>query len=604
MIKTHQSQYIRRVACLVFTALVFSLPVFGGASANSREFVRHLRYLSSDELKGRGNSTPEIHKAAEYIAENFKALGLRPAGTDGYYQHFEVTTGHHLGPGNWIKAATPGNAYQFEMNKDYVLLSFGPDDGIAGTVVFAGFGITAPEYHYDDYASVDVRGKVVLIFEHEPQEETETGPFGGRQLTPHSAVSSKALNAKHHGAIGVLIMPDSYNHSKQPAPPGLPSKAVLEDFGVPTAYVTEAAGQRLIEASRRNLPEIHRSIHGHLTPYSFGLSGVTAEFGVDVTRVRSKVENVMGLLPGESDQYLILGAHYDHLGLGDSSSLSPDRMGEVHNGADDNASGTSGLLQLAQDFSGLRLKRNLLFIAFAGEEIGLLGSRHFTEHPTVPLEKVMAMINMDMIGRSQGKLVIGGVGTAEEFKQILQELEGTVPLEFNYSQTARGASDHFSFSLKKIPVLFFFSGLHSDYHKPTDDFEKIELERTEQILSVIRQTVTSVAELTTPLHYVDLGSEPAIPSGPNRGYGPRFGSLPDMGWESGGVRFSDVTAGSPAQKSGIHAGDILVEFDGKKIDNLYDFTYLLRAKNAGDTVQVVVLRDGKPLKVSVTLENR
>ena len=292
----------------------------------------------------------------------------------------------------------------------------------------------------------------------------------------------------------------------------------------------------------------------------------------------------------------------------EKNSLAPASVGQVHNGADDNASGTAGLLQLARELAGSQPRYNLLLVGFAGEEMGLLGSSHYVEGPLIPLEDTIAMLNMDMIGRSTGQLMIGGVGTAKEFKGILDELAVDSPLEFKLAETPRGSSDHTSFSVKQVPILFFFSGLHGDYHKPSDDWNKIEITRSYQILDVVRGVVNRLDQLADPPQFVDLGggADPhARPvTGRAGGYGPSFGSIPDMGYEEGGVRFAEIRSGTPAHKAGIKGGDILVEFDGKTIDNLYDFTYALRARSPGDEIKVVVRRGARTLVFQVVLEAR
>ena len=313
----------------------------------------------------------------------------------------------------------------------------------------------------------------------------------------------------------------------------------------------------------------------------------------------------MGFLPGQTDKIIIIGAHYDHLGLGATGSLAPEFIDQIHNGADDNASGTAVLLQLAQDFSrGSPLQQGLLFIAFAGEELGLLGSRYYTEHATMPLEKTVAMINMDMIGRSQGKLLLGGVGTAAEFRGILDEVQTTSPLQFSYTNSSRGSSDHLSFSSKKIPVLFFFSGLHNDYHRPSDDWERINVQTIQQILEVVRSTVHRLLELNQAFQYVEVGRGPERAR--RRGGRRRtwFGSLPDTEWSLGGVRFEQILGEAPAARAGLKDGDVLVRFDGRTIRSLRQFIRALGTKIPGDKVDVAVLRDGELIETTVILGSR
>jgi hypothetical protein len=320
---------------------------------------------------------------------------------------------------------------------------------------------------------------------------------------------------------------------------------------------------------------------------------------------------VLAYLPGKSDEYIIVGAHYDHLGYGNADSLAPSQIGQIHPGADDNASGTSGVLELARLFAPYKgqLPRGILFMSFAGEELGLLGSAHWAQQPTHPLDKAIAMLNMDMIGRIKDKKVyIGGVGTGSTFQSILTADAKNSAFQFEYSAGGYAASDHTSFVARRIPVLFFFSGLHSDYHKPSDTWDKINAPDAARLLDFIAGVIAQLDTAAARPKFITVAAEDphsgVTGSGGGGGYGPWFGSIPDFGQSENGVRFSDVQPGSPAAKAGFKAGDVLVDFGGKPIHNLYDFTDALRASKVGDVVNVTVLRDGKPLKASVNLAQR
>jgi hypothetical protein len=314
---------------------------------------------------------------------------------------------------------------------------------------------------------------------------------------------------------------------------------------------------------------------------------------------------------------MFLGAHYDHLGRGNFDSLAPSQIGQIHPGADDNASGTAGLLELARRLAPMKgkpgkLHRGILFISFAGEELGLLGSAHWVEHPTRPIDKAVAMLNMDMIGRiKDDKVFIGGVGTGSTFKSALETAEKLEAAQkkasFNieYSPGGYSSSDHTSFVTKKIPVLFFFSGLHSDYHKPSDTWDKINAASAVRLLDLVDDVTQQLDDAgARPQFIAVVEDKPAGGVAAGGGYGPYFGSIPDFGQVETGVKFSDVKPGSPAAKAGLKGGDILVQFGDKPIKNLYDFTDALRRSKIGDVVEVKVLRDGKPLTATVTLEQR
>jgi Zn-dependent M28 family amino/carboxypeptidase len=336
---------------------------------------------------------------------------------------------------------------------------------------------------------------------------------------------------------------------------------------------------------------------------------MNATLAVGIENTHANVNNVLAYLPGKTDEYVILGAHYDHLGRGTFDSLAPSQIGQIHPGADDNASGTAGLLELARMLAPLKgqLQRGILFASFAGEEIGLLGSAEWVKQPTKPLDKAVAMLNMDMIGRiKDGKVYIGGVGTGSSFQKVLDQAKGDSQLKFELSQGGYASSDHTSFVAKRIPVLFFFSGLHSDYHKPSDTWEKINPTDAASLLNVVARAAVDLASASDrPTFVVVAENNPhsGVSSG-GGGYGPYFGSIPDFGQTENGVKFSDVKPGSPAAKAGLKAGDVLIQFGDKAIKNLYDFTDALRRSKVGDVVPVTVLRDGKELKVDVKLEQR
>ena len=307
-------------------------------------------------------------------------------------------------------------------------------------------------------------------------------------------------------------------------------------------------------------------------------------------------------------EWIVIGAHYDHLGLGDKNSMAQSEVGKIHHGADDNASGTAGVLELARLVQRNRqaFKRSVLFMTFAGEELGLFGSSHFVNHPTVPLDSIAAMINMDMIGRLANRpLNVMGAGTSPDLKTWVTEANKETGLNVAFSDGGHDGSDHISFNGKQIPILFFFSGLHSDYHRPSDTADKIDAKGAILVLSIVAGAAERMAGAPAKPQYTEV-KEDRPPGGGGGGgaYGTYFGSVPDFRDDLSGVLFADVHADSPAGKAGLKAGDLLVEFAGEPIKNLYDFTDALGAKKPGDVVAVVVKRNGQSVKVNVTLEVR
>ncbi len=365
-----------------------------------------------------------------------------------------------------------------------------------------------------------------------------------------------------------------------------------------------------MKAEGRDLREIEAGIDKDLQPRSFAMAKLNVDLSVDIQHDTRTVHNVEAYLPGSTSEYVVIGAHYDHLGLGDEHSLAPSQIGQIHPGADDNASGTAGVIELARYFSKQpKPKRGILFLTFAGEELGLLGSSWYVNHPLLPLSDAVAMINMDMIGRIRdGKVYVNGTGTGSTLAKLIADTKPPDGFHFDLSENlGYGGSDHMSFTIKSVPVLFFFSGLHGDYHKPSDTADKINAVDAAKLLAYVAEVEQRLSEAPDRSQFIRV-AEPQEPvsgaAGSGSGYGPNFGSIPDFDEPPKGVRFADVRDGTPAAKAGLKAGDILIEFDGKEIGNLYDFTYALRAHKPGDEVLVKVLRGSQTIEAKVLLTER
>jgi len=614
---------IRR-AMILGTAIMagVALARMGGAAVvakspepfSPRLFRDQIRFLASDKLQGRANGSPGLELAARYIAGHFRKAGLQPAGDRGtYFQRFTMTIGSKLtGKNEAVYHIGPAST-RLAVEKDYVPISFSAEGTFDAPVAFAGYGITAPEYHYDDYQGLDVTDKVVIVLRHEPQETDEKSVFEGKDFTTHSEIIRKAINARNHGAAGMILVNDTGNH------PGKEDELIPfgtsfgpEEMKFAALQVKAEKVDEWLKPSGHSLDELRQAIDRDLSNHSFSFDASSRlKFSIGITRTRRAVANVIGRLQGGdpklSEQAIVIGAHYDHLGLGDGHSLAPKEIGQIHHGADDNASGTSGLLELAAGLAERRskLKRSFIFIAFAGEEAGLLGSNFYTQHPAVPLDQTIGMLNLDMIGRvSKNTLYFGGTGTSPDFKQMVEEANRNVGFNIKYSASGYGSSDHMSFTVHQVPVFFFFSGLHADYHKPSDTWDKIDAEDGVKVVQLAAAVARELDQVDEKPLFVRVAEPAGHGMGGGGGYGPYFGSIPDMAESSGGVRFADVRDGSPAGKAGFKGGDVLIEFGGREIDNLYDFTYALREHKAGDKVVVTVLRDGQRLTREVTLEVR
>jgi len=572
----------------------------------------HVFFLAGPELKGRGTGTPEIDQAADYIAKQFAKAGLEPLAEKSYFQKFSVTVGARLGKRNRVETLLGAERRAAKPAEEFLPLNFSDSGTARVPVVFAGYGITAPEFGYDDYFHLDVKGAAVIVLRHEPQEDDEKSVFAGRQLTTHAEIVSKAINARNQGARAMILVNDPLPHADEPDTlVRFGTLAGPDNAGLLVIQVKRAVADEWLASGGRTLADLQKQIDAGLQPQSFRLSGLEIEIGVEVERLSGAAKNVAGVIRGADpklkEEAIIIGAHYDHLGTGTRSSLAPSQAGEIHPGADDNASGTAALLELARVISERRkeLRRSVIFLAFSAEELGLLGSAHYTKNPLWPLERTAAMINLDMVGRARDtKIHVGGIGTSPAFERVLAEARRD-GLEITPAGSGGfGSSDHQSFYVKNIPVLFFFSGLHADYHKPSDLPDRIQYEGLARVAELAYHTARGIDALGERPQFVRVAEPRPATGGGGPGYGAYFGSIPDMGEEVNGVKFADVRDGSPAAQAGLKAGDLLVEFAGKEIKNLYDFTYALRSHRPGEEVLVTVLRGSERLSVTVKLGRR
>jgi hypothetical protein len=649
-------------------------------AAVERRLDEAIRYLASDELEGRGLATKGINDAADYLAEQFRAIGLNADLYNGTpFQVFETTISSKLGPAenNHARLVPQGNGEKIDwkLGKDFQPLGVGGSAEFDLPLVFAGYGISVKagkgegeDFSYDDYDGVDVKGKAVIILRHEPQQLNPHSPFDGTRDSRHAPIARKISNAYQHGAEAVLLVTDDVEIRKKVeeavkayqkaldavAKANEEFKAVEKPSGEDIdahrkkidALLTRAktAGEK-IEAERdplfafdrggdatesRRFPVLHvrreaidgavkaalgaslgeleQRIDKDLKPQSRELVGWRLAGRTDVERVEVPIKNVIAVLEGEgprSNETIVVGAHYDHLGRGESGSAAPGSK-EIHNGADDNASGTVAMLEVARRLAARekKLPRRVVFIAFTGEERGLLGSAKYVHDPLFPIENTVAMLNMDMVGRMKNdELVVYGTGTASEFDGLVDTLNAEHGFKIKREAGGFGPSDHSSFYAMKIPVLHFFTGLHNDYHRPSDDSDEVNLSGIRRVSEMVTQAAVKIAETEPRPTYVSVAREGFRRGDQPMGDRPYFGSIPNLGGgDEDGYAIQGVSGGGPAEKAGLKGGDVIVRFGDSKIGNLADFDSALRKYKGGDTVPVVVRRDGQDVKLEVTLE--
>ena len=574
-----------------------------------------VEFLASDALEGRLTGSPGARRAADYIAARLQALGLAPLGTGtGFFHPFHFTAGVEAIPAK-TSLAVADKAFQAETN--FRPLAFSADGEVEGEVVFAGYGLSVPGPSgegYDSFADLDLTDKIALVLRYVPEDL----PAARRQeLNRYAGLRYKALLARERGAKAILV-------ATGPTAPNAGALAPmrfdnsLADSGIVAMSVDLTVAEHLFAASGKNLREVQAALDQERPHFqgAFPL-GVNAAVSVGVERIEQPDRNVVALLPptaparsedGETAppaEYVLVGAHYDHIGRGAVGSLADkDEQGEVHNGADDNASGTAVVLRLAQQLSQAETRRRGVVFAFwSGEELGLVGSSRFAADPPVPLGEVVAYLNFDMVGRLRdNKLIVQGVGSSNLWRRLIERHNVPAGFALVLQDDPYLPTDTTSFYPKNVPVLSFFTGSHENYNKPSDDAHTLNYQGMERIASFAAALVEDLAARPDRPDYATV--ERAAAQGSRDGLRAYLGTVPDYATEGTGVKLSGVRGGSPADKSGLRRGDVIVEFGGQTIANIYDYTFALDAVRIGEPVRVVVLRDGERLTVSVTPEVR
>jgi hypothetical protein len=555
--------------------------------------------LASDSWRGRRAGTVDADHAADWIAGELRKAGLRPAGEAGtFFQGFSFIDGVTLGPHN-VLAASDGT--RWAAGQDFQPLAFSSSGSVSADVVFAGYGIVAKDLERDDYAGLDVAGKIALVLRFGPDGDDPQSKWAA--FTP---LRFKASVARDKGAAALLVVSGPRTRDAKDELVPLRADASLADAGLPAFSLRRGVAEALLAKAGTSLDAVQRAVDESGHPAALTIPGLQLTATADVSPTRARTRNVLGLARGSGPEYVVVGAHYDHLGTGMRGSLDPQGFGKIHHGADDNASGTAALLALARELGHQKtpLSRSILFAAFGAEEEGTLGSSHFVKDPPVPFERIVAMINMDMIGRLRdGVLDVQGVGTSPLWKGLLDDANRTAGLTLKVREGGYGPSDHNAFYAAGKPVFFVFTGPHPDYHRPSDTADKIDAPGIVKVLAIVRPVLVGVAGSSEPVPFVRVANEKEQQA-PSRGLRVWVGGIPDYSEEGVGVKFSGVSPGSPAEKAGLRAGDVLVRFGPKEIRNIYDYTYALADHRAGEAVTAIVKREGQEVSLEITLGSR
>jgi hypothetical protein len=610
----------------------------GARAAPARERMKSdVTFLAADAQEGREPGSRGIEVSADYIAAAFKAAGLTVApGAQGYFQPFTIAGRPTLGRSQSFALEGPDGAQRMaELKADFSPLAIGAGAVLENVpVVFAGYGITtgrpALTINYDDYAGVDVTGKAVLILRREPQQHDADSPFSGKRDSFYATFEHKATNAFRHGAAAVLLV-NNLAGSDGGADKLLAFMQAGADAysSIPFVMLSRSlADDLLTRAGAPSLADLEKQIDQDLKPGSRMLKDWTVSMRIAIDTRPDATKNVVGVLQGDgphADETVIIGGHYDHLGRGGIGSGSLAFFSrDIHNGADDNASGTAMVIEIARRLGARRdpLPRRVVFVAFSGEERGLLGSQHYVAHPLFPLADTVMMINCDMVGRLNAKneLTMIGTGTTPGEDAIVDALGKSAGLSIKKvsgSFIEFGGSDHEPFYKHEIPILFAFTGLHRDYHRPSDDSGLVNYTGMARIADYLELLVLDIVRRPERPVYVKVAQAPRPvrrpePAATNTSGEPArdrprvsVGTLPDYDYKAGdGLRITGVRDGSPADKAGLKDGDLIIRFGGRAVGTIYDYMAALEACKPGEAVEVVVKRAGKEVKLTVTPEGR
>ncbi|HEV2802495.1 MAG TPA: M20/M25/M40 family metallo-hydrolase [Pyrinomonadaceae bacterium] len=643
----------------------------------------HVEHLASAKLEGRRTGTQGATEASHYIAQEFQRYGLGggmpwPAGTkerlNAYLQKFPYVAGVELGKANGMTftsrvteaarahAGAASTSLDLRLREDWMPLAWSANARVENApVTYVGYGLTAAELQHDDYAGTDVRGRIALAFAGTPDGDNPHGRFAR-----FADLRFKAAAARDHGARALVLIAREENfRDDKLARLRVDESIAAGDAGLPVVVISRQAARRALEASATPalvFAELEKAMAGApqqqdaQAPATAGrnvsapLQNIAFSISTEIVRREAPAANVVGVLEGSDaklkHEVVVIGAHYDHLGRGGQGSLA-GREGDIHHGADDNASGVAGLLELARTLSAERksVRRTHVFIAFSGEEEGLLGSNYYVRSPSLPLAQTVAMINLDMIGRmKENRLNVGGVGTSTEWRKWIESANGShgnaasassaakvsastpaagasamnsgimvvdnsaaamqangqagVRFALNLTEDGFGPSDHASFYARQIPVLFFWTGTHEDYHKPTDTADRINYEGQLGVVSMVKSILRAVDASDARPTYTLAKSNATM--GRSAGFRVYVGTIPSYAEGGNGMKLDAVSEGSPAAKAGLRAGDVIVRLAGRDVRNVYDYTYALGEMRAGTEYEVEIMRGGERLKLKLT----
>ncbi|MDX2001068.1 MAG: M28 family peptidase [Chitinophagales bacterium] len=579
-----------------------SAPLMPPKAPESR-FRELVGYFAADSLQGRMTGSDGLKKASNYAVQLFKQYGLQPLGKD-YLLPFQFTAGVKADTKMCQMQMVAPNKKTYVLNTDYFIAPYSMNAEAEGNVVFAGYGIktaTGAEVSYNSYEGLDVKDKIVLVLDGLPDMDDQQR----KQLVRYSSERYKTMVARELGAKAIIFITSSSQEAHE--------ERGGASAGIVALMINNTLAENLIGTPIAKLKENLASTNPHVQK-QFEIKNLKLKLAVKLDKVEKTDYNVAAVLkaPQPTDQYLLVGGHLDHLGFGETSSLASGEKERkaIHNGADDNASGSAMVIELARQLSEAAkkdaslLSKNVIFVLWSGEELGLVGSEAFTKNAPVPMQNIKAYINFDMVGRlKDNKLILQGLGSSTDWTKMVEKRNVAAGFDLVLQDDPYVPTDAMSLYQANVPVLCFFTGIHDDYHKPSDDADKINYEGMERIESLSLDIIKDLLKRTAPLPYAKVQMT-ASQTGTSRGFTVYLGTIPDYVAEVEGVKLSGVREGGPAERAGLKKDDIIIKLAGKDIKNVYDYTYVLGDLKAGEKIDISILRDGKQLTLEITPESK
>lgn len=594
-------------------------------AASLERVSKAIEYLASDELEGRGPNTKGLEVAGDYLVDEYKDIGLKPLPDGTFKQSFSIPMGRSFSEDTCkLVLSGSGENVELELDKDFSPKIGRRSTNASGEIVFVGYGVNSEEHNYNEYKDVDVTDKWVIVIRKEPQQKNEDSVFNGADISEHSYTRTKIQAAREAGAAGILFVNDSITADETDDQLNDDRAEFTRGTGsLPFAHVTRKVVNELLEKSPivapdgtklTNLNDIEKRIDEKLEPLSAAIDGWSADYVAEVKTKMVEIFNVVGMLEGKGpnkDEIVVVGGHYDHLGYGGYGSMAPGRN-EIHNGADDNATGTIAIVELARRYAarGKAPNRTYVFVCFSGEERGLHGSQYYVNNPPWELERTVAMINFDMIGYLRnnngemagpddtGNLDLIHGGSSDAFDAIFGKAAGETNLSLNIGRRPQRNSDHFPFYQKNIPDVFIHTGLTRVLHTPDDDYNLLNMDGCLRVIDFTEKVMDGLDALEQRPQFVELGR-----GGTQTRLRSSIGVQLDFEAEAGPT-VTKVTEGGAAAKAGIKVNDVLVYFNSSKVTSRTSVYNLLRTNDPGTKVEVKLKRDGEMKTIELELGDR